>query len=216
MNGNYAPPPPNPPNPHGNPFASGQPSDPYANNPYANNPYAGGPAGGPTGNPFAQASAGFNPYAPPSSQAELYAMPSFDASEVPLAERGTRLGASIIDGLLMAACAGLPAAIGAAASMEAAIAGGVVGYLAIAIYQWYLISTTGQSLAKKWMGIRVVKLDGSLPGFLHGVVLRVWVIGFIAGLVGFVGLIDALLIFGDERRCLHDYIASTKVVIAQG
>jgi uncharacterized RDD family membrane protein YckC len=26
------------------------------------------------------------------------------------------------------------------------------------------------------------------------------------------GLIDVLLIFGSERRCIHDYLAGTKVV----
>ena len=31
---------------------------------------------------------------------------------------------------------------------------------------------------------------------------------------GFVGLIDALFIFGSEKRCLHDYIAGTIVVDA--
>lgn len=32
-------------------------------------------------------------------------------------------------------------------------------------------------------------------------------------LVNIVVLIDALMIFGAERRCLHDYIAGSKVVL---
>ena len=37
------------------------------------------------------------------------------------------------------------------------------------------------------------------------------------GLIGIIpgyGLVDVLFIFGAERRCLHDYIARTKVVEA--
>ena len=91
------------------------------------------------------------------------------------------------------------------------------------IYQWYLISTTGQSLAKKWFRIRIVKTDNTGVDFVSGVLLREWVLGFVAGAINgvipsagsIVSLVDALMIFGSERRCLHDVIASTKVVIAE-
>jgi uncharacterized RDD family membrane protein YckC len=89
--------------------------------------------------------------------------------------------------------------------------------LVLACYQWYLISTTGQSLGKRWLKIRIVRLDGSLPGFVYGVVLRVWVIGalgYIPYIGSCVGLIDALAIFGEEKRCIHDRIAGTMVVQA--
>jgi hypothetical protein len=36
----------------------------------------------------------------------------------------------------------------------------------------------------------------------------------IAQLCGLVGLVDALMIFGDEQRCLHDYLADSIVVEA--
>jgi uncharacterized RDD family membrane protein YckC len=222
-----------PPNPYGqppqNPYGQppqnpyGHPPNPYGQpppNPYGQpppNPY-GQPQntyGQPPPNPFAQAGGTFNPYAPPSSQADqLFGMPGMDF-EAPLAERGTRLGASIVDGMLFLAAIVVVAVVGAAGGEELAIAGGVLGYLAMAAFQWYLIATTGQSLAKKWLGIRIVKLDGSLPGFVNGVVLRVWVLGVVSTFLGFLPLIDALLIFGDERRCLHDHIASTKVIVAQ-
>lgn len=87
--------------------------------------------------------------------------------------------------------------------------------LPIAIYQWILISRTGQTIGKKWMRIRVVKLDGSPVGFGDGVALREWVIrgiGFIPCLGPIVSLVGILMIFGQERRCLHDHIAGTRVV----
>jgi uncharacterized RDD family membrane protein YckC len=45
------------------------------------------------------------------------------------------------------------------------------------------------------------------------------IIGFIPILGGFLGLAfwlaDVLFIFGKERRCIHDFIAGTKVVAAE-
>ena len=69
------------------------------------------------------------------------------------------------------------------------------------------------------MNIRIVQLDGSPVGFGSGVVLRVWVIGLITAIPyrgGLIGLADILWIFGSERRCLHDYIASTCVIEVAG
>jgi uncharacterized RDD family membrane protein YckC len=94
----------------------------------------------------------------------------------------------------------------------------VLMVLAFSIYQWYLIATTGQTLAKRWLGIMIVRTDGSPCGFVNGVLLRNWVIYVLLSFLPFVNylvwLIDALMIFGDERRCLHDHIAGTRVVVA--
>ena len=90
--------------------------------------------------------------------------------------------------------------------------------LALGIYQLVIISTDGQSIGKRMMKIRILKYeDDSNPGFVHAVVLRAFVNGLIGG-IPFVGpiyaLADLLFIFGEEHRCLHDLIASTKVVEA--
>lgn len=197
----YAPPP--PPNPYGAP-----PPNPYANpyaNPHASSPYPPGPGAG-----------NFNPYAPPSTEAQYGHGFGADVHEdAILADRGTRLGARIVDNVLYVAAGVLGFLPGLLIGEELAMAGGaVVAMLVLAVYQWILIATTGQSLAKKWLGIRIVRLDGSELGFLYGVVLRSWVIEFIGALFSPVALVDALLIFGDERRCLHDHLAGTKVVVA--
>jgi uncharacterized RDD family membrane protein YckC len=194
----YAPPPPNPQNPYGAP-----PQNPYGAPPQ--NPYGAGPGGG------------FNPYAPPSQQAQFgYGHTGPDIHEHMLADRGTRLGARIIDNVLYMAAGLVGLGPGALIGTDELMFGGAgLAVLALAIFQWYLISTTGQTLAKKWMGIRIVRVDGSELGFLYGVFLRNWILQVASALIGLVGLIDALMIFGDERRCLHDHIAGTKVVIAQ-
>ncbi|MEO5728295.1 MAG: RDD family protein [Byssovorax sp.] len=156
----------------------------------------------------------FNPYAPPAAVADTS---SFDDEDVLIpAERGTRWWARFVDQLLWAATA-IPFAVVFYGTKEPFGAALGVLCLAFIIYQWYLVSTTGQTIAKKWMGIKVVKMDGSPCGFVHGVLLRELIL-LGAGLIPFVGklvgLVDSLMIFGEARRCMHDHIAGTKVVLA--
>ena len=83
----------------------------------------------------------------------------------------------------------------------------------------FMIASSGQTVGKKAMGIRIVLYEnGKLPGMVNGWVLR-WLVPFAIGFVpyigGLFGLVDILFIFGEEKRCIHDLIASTKVVVAE-
>lgn len=139
-----------------------------------------------------------------------------------LASRGDRLIAQIFDGLLMlpgiAVGAVLVAMNGGEPEGPLVFAGiGVMALwiLGLTIYQWYLISTSGQSLGKRWKEIKIIKQDGSDVDFVSGVILRVWVISALGGLPaigGLISLLDYVWIFKDEQRCLHDLIAKTDVV----
>ena len=90
-----------------------------------------------------------------------------------------------------------------------------------------LLYRYGQTVGKKVMGIRVVRMDGSRVSFARFFFLRGLAIGVIGAIVGAIGgalhfpfagnivtLVDYLLIFGAARRCLHDYIADTQVATA--
>lgn len=164
----------------------------------------------------------YNPYAPPTPGAETGEVAYAYGDDQILAGRGTRFASWIIDLFLYlgALTPGIILMAAMGGDDDGAILGAVLAgfaFLGFAIYQMYLVSTRGQSLAKKWMGIKIVKTDGTECGFVHGVLLRMWVMSFIGQIpvVGFVAsLVDPLLIFGDERRCLHDMIAGTKVIIA--
>lgn len=92
----------------------------------------------------------------------------------------------------------------------------------------YLLVTRGQSIGKLLTKIQIVDArNGELLTFLRVYVYRylwmlpiVLVVAFIPGsiddlLVNLVSLVDALMIFGADRRCLHDYIAGSKVVLYQ-
>lgn len=85
----------------------------------------------------------------------------------------------------------------------------------VSVLQWVLIATSGQSLGKKLMFIRIVTDQGSVPGFLCGVVMRCWVPGILC-MIPIVGnywyVLDTICYFFGGRKFAHDYIASTRVV----
>jgi hypothetical protein len=65
------------------------------------------------------------------------------------------------------------------------------------------------------VGIRIARLDNTVPNLGRVVLLRyapMSVASLVPGVGGLLNLIDVLMIFGSERRCLHDRIAATKVV----
>lgn len=137
-----------------------------------------------------------------------------------LAARGTRLGAAALDILIAIACL-IPgvAVMSFSDSDGGKLFGGALiaaGFLGLLIVQTVLLVKRGQSVGKRALGIKIVKVsDESVPGFAKVVLLRMWVPGLIAGIpyVGvFLGLVDCVFIFRDDRRCLHDLIAETKVI----
>lgn len=179
---------------------------------------------------FSEPKAEFNPYAPPiaSFDTPVHA-PNDDEVQI-LAERGTRFFARLLDGILIFAAL-IPMVVVFAMSgfaLSSASKGGdtslmmlsltlLVVPLALFAYQWSLIARQGQTLGKKWLGIKIVKLDGSPVNFASGVVLRNWVMSMVGNVpyLGFVAsLANVVMIFGQERRCLHDQIAGTKVILA--
>ncbi len=132
------------------------------------------------------------------------------------ADRSTRFVANLVDQILylVAMVPGIMLGLGFDSSEEqnltAALA--ILSVLPLFAYQSYLVAFTGQSLAKKWFKIQIVRWDGSPPGFFNGVLVRSWVSGVLGSAVGCYSIVDAVFIFGDERRCLHDYMAGTKVI----
>lgn len=137
-----------------------------------------------------------------------------------------RLWAVIIDGLIFFP---LALGMGAAAYMMkiGSLSSGVglmvsaalgLGMLGLAGYQIYLLSAAGQTIGKRQMGLRIVRVkDLANGGFVTNVLMR-GVVRAIIGMIPIVGTIfvfaDPLCIFRADRRCLHDHIAGTCVIIA--
>jgi len=146
-----------------------------------------------------------------------------------LATPSSRLGAQIVDNLLLGLAAAPGAILGAilgsrfqygSSAQDAGMAvmaialAGLTGLL-FYIYQCQLIAATGQSLGKRWSHIHIALENGEPPGFWRGVVLRSWalfLLRVIPGVGYIVGLVDSLMVFSEGRRCLHDRIAGTRVL----
>jgi len=162
-----------------------------------------------------------NPYAPPNAVVQDVVVP--DQGIVP-ADRGTRLGASILDGLIFMVMVYLPFVVGAmlgsisgtADNSTAVVAGSVIAFIGLIVWCWITfrsVARTGQSIAKKMLGIRVVRTDGS-PASLGRVIWLRNILNSVLGIVPLYGLIDSLFIFAESRQCLHDKIADTIVIKA--
>jgi uncharacterized RDD family membrane protein YckC len=164
-----------------------------------------------------------NPYAAPNAVVipELPPLPD-RAARPELAGRGERLLAKIVDRLLYIACF-LPffvaalmhegPGLGAVAGMAAFL--GFAAMLGLFVYNLALLGQSGQTLGKRWLGIRIVRNDGSAAdlGRLFGLRMALpWLIAVFVGPL--FTLPDVLCIFGREQRCLHDLMADTIVIVA--
>jgi len=166
-----------------------------------------------------------NPYAAPAARLSAVAPGDRD---VP-AERGHRLAAVIVDSLVgfavyLPLLVGLvisnPGEQGSTGAPLALIIGGLVslaGLIGLVGYTIHLVVRNGQTIGKRVLDIKVVRLDGSPVGLGRSFWLRnvvPGVLGAIPCFGGIISLVDILMIFGEDRRCLHDKIADTKVIRA--
>ncbi|MFM7056663.1 MAG: RDD family protein [Planctomycetota bacterium] len=154
-----------------------------------------------------------------------------------LAERGTRLGAAIIDGILVM-CITLPVQLATgylqitAAQqtpplwMELCV--NLSGVAAMMLLHGWMLTTRGQSIGKRLLEIQIVDYrDNGLLPFTRVLITRsFWLMPLalvaiflpvnakmiISVVVGLASFVDSLLIFGQARRCFHDTLAGSIVV----
>ncbi|MEU3194230.1 RDD family protein [Streptomyces sp. NPDC006992] len=203
-----APPPGGPGTPYGNPPpppAGGGPADGYGGG-YGGGP--GGPGGG--GSPYD------NPYGGPEGAADPL------AGMAPLASRGKRLVARIIDALLVAIPIGIIAGVveGGYSTDTGIDYWPQLSYtLVYFLYEGLMLTNSGQTVGKKLMRVRVAMLQNGAvpagsPGWLRAAVYQ------IPPLVPCVGslfwLVNVLFCTWDKpyQQCLHDKAARTVVVAA--
>lgn len=166
---------------------------------------------------------------PPLPDHNPYAAPAARVQDVPtealeLADRGTRLVAVIIDnllvfGLIMAMAILMPLfarpgnETGGAVVAVIAVAAllGLIGLNIAWLYRY------GQTIAKRWMGIKIVRSSGERCELWRIIFLRVLPLNFLSAipLIGYVvPIVDGLFIFRADYRCVHDLLADTIVVKA--
>jgi len=154
----------------------------------------------------------------------------------PLASWGSRVGAAIVDWLIV----GIPAIV-----LFVVIVGGTIGltgdddssawavlgasllWIAVAFALVLLYAPTlmaregshnGQTLGKQMVGIRVVRDSGESMNFgwaaLRELVVKGFLVGFASSIIPLLPwLLDVLWpLWDDENRALHDMVVSTHVV----
>ncbi|TAJ02883.1 MAG: RDD family protein [Planctomycetota bacterium] len=174
----------------------------------------------------------FDPYAAP--KAAVWTAEVSASQEPEKAGRLIRLVAVFLDGvfgtlaaapflvtvlMVLAQASGDPSAADmfAVPTVWVGLAVSGVLWLGLFVLTLVLLAKYGQSPAKRLLKIRIVRNDGSRAGLGRIFWLRM-IVPAVIGAIPIVGpifsLVDALMIFGDARRCLHDLIADTKVVVA--
>lgn len=163
-----------------------------------------------------------NPYSAPQSVVADYGQPE----QIELAGRGMRLVGAIIDTIILMTL--LVPIMFASGFMSMAMSGQqpgfgfqvgmtLVSFVVFVLVQGYFLNQSGQTIGKKLLGMKIVDVDGNKPDFVKLLAQRygiMYVIQLIPVLGGLFGLVNVLFIFREDRRCIHDLFAGTRVVVA--
>jgi len=168
-------------------------------------------------------------------------MPSYSPHDHPaggpwqLAGWWSRVGAAVIDGIVVSVMAFVLLIVGGAMAGTGFLLGETAGFigLIVGILLWGLFftvaallyaplmmaKTNGQTLGRMAVGIRVVRANGKRMDFgwamLREVVVKGLLFGTIANSVtfGLAALLDVLWpLWDEENRALHDFVVDTRVI----
>ena len=162
-----------------------------------------------------------NIYSAPESNLE-----NNDSSESVDATRISRLLASFVDGLtilpftaaLMYFTGGFDGfKEGVQPSFSYTLIMGLIGIGIFVLMHGKIMIRDGQTWGKKAFNIKMVSLDGS--NVTGAMLLKrysfYWLVPQVPVAGQILSMINILFIFGKTKRCLHDYIAGTRVVVAK-
>jgi uncharacterized RDD family membrane protein YckC len=94
----------------------------------------------------------------------------------------------------------------------------LTGWGAITVINLFMLHARGQTIGKMTTGVRIVRADGSKAGLGRILALRSFPLLVLIAISSPLGQILAFaniaFIFREDRRCIHDLLANTKVVIA--
>ncbi|EGQ9283836.1 RDD family protein [Vibrio vulnificus] len=143
-----------------------------------------------------------------------------------LASRWSRFGAAIIDsvvlGIVMLPLAyftggfdGLSEDPPVEPSLSYQLVMALLGFSLYCVVNWKLLGQSGQTVGKKAMKIKVVNIDGSQAKVQDLVFKRYAFMVFISYIPlvgGILNLVNLIMIFGKQKRALHDKVAKTRVI----
>ncbi len=160
-----------------------------------------------------------NPYSAPEQLASVD-----EDQQHRLATRMRRLGAALIDSLIMSSVV-FPIALWAGLyddfpaikpDFNRDLGLNCVGLVLFLLFHGYLLHTRAQTLGKAVLSIKIVRSDGSqatLGRIFTRRVVPLWILAIVPGL-NLLIFVDLLFIFRRDKRCIHDFIADTIVVDA--
>ena len=142
-----------------------------------------------------------------------------DSQEFELASRTTRLGAAIIDSIIL----WMPFILAIFLNQFNQILIITIIYLIlllIIIVNLIWLYQYGQTIGKRLLYIKIVRSDGSRASLRRIILLRFLPLSLLSWLLGILEIntiniliwLDPIFIFRKDRRCLHDLIADTIVI----
>jgi uncharacterized RDD family membrane protein YckC len=196
-------------------------------------PLGGGGSGFPTGYTSPPPPGAGGDYTAPPTQPAFG--PGYSSGTFVLAGWWRRVGAAVIDGLIVTVVASIimiPLGVGLfstdgtedgsffALILGFLVAGAVIALVALAYAPVMMGKTNGKTIGRMATGIRVVRADGQAMtiGFaaLREVAVKTLLIGTVAGsfTFGLATLLDVLWpLWDDENRALHDFVVNTRTVM---
>ncbi len=124
---------------------------------------------------------------------------------------GKRVGATIIDAIIIGIVGGIIGAIlGAVGGDSGSIIGSLAGIVVYLAYETIMVGQ-GQTIGNKVLGMRIVTGDGAAPGYGKAFVRTLISLAF--DVISIVALVDVLMPLWDkQKQTLHDKIAGTFAV----
>lgn len=163
-----------------------------------------------------------NPYSAPESN--ILDEDNSDNSEIVLADRSTRLGASIIDSfILMLIFLPLAWALNLVnfetgnTSLSAQVISGLIGIAIYLVINGKLLLSEGQTIGKKLLKIKIINEETNKVPSFSDIIGKRYLFFMVLGqipLANIIQIIDVLFIFRSSKKCLHDNFANTIVIKA--
>lgn len=168
-----------------------------------------------------------NPYASPPEVKDYFG--TAQATDV-LATRSERFAGAFVDGLVQIILV-VPASFALVFilmmvmtiedvnslgfELVTSVLGFFIGAGAFLLVNGYLLATRGQTVGKVLLKTKIVSDSGEQLPLSHLVLRRyvpIWAVTSLPWIGGLFGLANALAIFRENRKCIHDDIAGTKVI----
>jgi uncharacterized RDD family membrane protein YckC len=166
----------------------------------------------------------FDPYQPPRAELELD-RDAEPGGRAPDASRWLRFAGAFIDSAIamviffpaqmwFGVYKNFPNVVQPSAVQTLGWAG--LGFVLWVALHGYFLARNGQTIGKRLVSTRVVSVATEEKASLTQLIvvrhLPIALAGAVPVVGGILPLVDALFIFGKDRRCLHDRIAGTRVV----